>query len=567
MWITCAISVLLLIASALPTAKGQEANLPNLPEAIQLLQLESMNELRKTIQDQEVIIADQQAKIAKLEENGGAKDELIVTLRAEKSQLTVESAEKVFESKSQCEKEKMEIESQKMKELEKMKTKLGQSDTTIIYMTNVMLQSNEVSKEMQGLLEVQATTIKEANEEIKRQRNVTSMCEAAANTIALQAETTSMLKSSLASALDVPRLSTSDLTQLDVAPFMLDLMETSDKQTTIIANLKAVLEDLKQEHMSDMAKDLAHMASVKTSATANLAIMEEQAHMIQNQEKLITQMVPLLRHASNDMIWYEGAENREISNRTFSLPCPGGACLSPELPSCIEPLEWEESDMVSHQCQETIFKGETILCGKNSTKEVRMRIEMGGGTVEEVTTSPCLDCSEGLIWTGWEPCTDQFQTEDVIEGRECRRRGNENMGFEDEDRDAIWTPLFSRSAPFTLDQNNLVTTLDILPREWMVDFMVKPTSVPSSDIRSILHLTDKEEEINTSRYGGRIPALWFYSGELRIECAEDNAGKRGKRTITLPQPPIGKWTRITLTQEYLSGESRYRVLIDGVEKD
>ena len=63
-----------------------------------------------------------------------------------------------------------------------------------------------------------------------------------------------------------------------------------------------------------------------------------------------------------------------------------------------------------------------------------MRMEMGGGTVEEVTTSPCLDCSEGLIWTGWEPCTDQFQTGDVIEGRECRRRGNENIGFEDEDR-------------------------------------------------------------------------------------------------------------------------------------
>merc|ERR550517_781748 len=195
MWKTCAISLLLLlISSALPTAKGQEANLPTLPEAIQLLQLESMNELRKTIQDQEVMIADQQAKIAKLEENLGAKDELIVTLRAEKSQLTVESAEKVFESKSQCEKEKMEIESQKMKELEKMKTKLGQSETTIIYMTNVMLQSNEVSKEMQGLLEVQATTIKEANEEIKRLRNVTSMCEASANTTALQAETISSCK-------------------------------------------------------------------------------------------------------------------------------------------------------------------------------------------------------------------------------------------------------------------------------------------------------------------------------------------------------------------------------------
>ena len=259
MWKTCAIyGLLLLIASALPTGKGQEANLPTLPEAIQLLQLESMNELRETIQDQEVIIADQQAKIAKLEEDLEAKDELIVTLKAEKSQLTVEYAEKVLESKSQCEEEKLELESQKMKELEKMKTKVSQSETTIVYMTNVMLQSNEVSKEMQSLLEVQATTIKEANEEIKRHQNVTLICEAAANT------------------------------------------------TT-------VLEDLKQEHVSDMAKDLAHMASVMTSATINLAIMEEQAHMILNQEKLITQMVPLLRHASNDIIWYEDADNSERS--------------------------------------------------------------------------------------------------------------------------------------------------------------------------------------------------------------------------------------------------------------
>ena len=58
-----------------------------------------------------------------------------------------------------------------MKELEKMKTKVVQSEITIVYMTNVMLQNNKVSKETQGLLEAQANTIKEANAEIKRQRN------------------------------------------------------------------------------------------------------------------------------------------------------------------------------------------------------------------------------------------------------------------------------------------------------------------------------------------------------------------------------------------------------------
>ena len=34
----------------------------------------------------------------------------------------------------------------------------------------------------------------------------------------------------------------------------------------------------------------------------------------------------------------------------------------------------------------------------------------------------------------------------------------------------------------------------------------------------------------------------------------------------MPKIPAGKWTQITLSQEYLSGKFRYRVLIDGVEK-
>ena len=142
-----------------------------------------------------------------------------------------------------------------------------------------MLSKEESENVSNELLEAQATTIKEANEEIKRHQNVSLICEAAANTTALQAETIAMLKSSLVSALDFPQLSTSDLEQLDVAPFMLDLMETYNKQTTMIADLRAVLEDLKQEHVSDMAKNLAHMASIMTSTTINLAILKEQAHI------------------------------------------------------------------------------------------------------------------------------------------------------------------------------------------------------------------------------------------------------------------------------------------------
>ena len=95
--------------------------------------------------------------------------------------------------------------------------------------------------------------------------------------------------------------------------------------------------------------------------------------------------------------------------------------------------------------------------------------------------------------------------------------------------------------------------------------MFEPTNVTSKGLQSILHLTDKEES-NTSNYGGRVPAVWLSStGVLRIEYPHNNTGTKTK-TLSQPGPPVGKWTQITLTQESLSGNSRFRVLIDGVEK-
>ena len=107
-----------------------------------------------------------------------------------------------------------------------------------------------------------------------------------------------------------------------------------------------------------------------------------------------------------------------------------------------------------------------------------------------------------------------------------------------------------------------MTTLPVLPREWMVDFMFKPTNVTTKAFVSILHLTDKDR--NTGSYGGRIPAVWLNTnGAFYIECSKNNAGNRG---FSLPAPQVGKWTQITFIQENLSGKLRYRLLMDGVEK-
>ena len=52
---------------------------------------------------------------------------------------------------------------------------------------------------------------------------------------------------------------------------------------------------------------------------------------------------------------------------------------------------------------------------------------LNSGVVEEVTVVPCLDCTDLLTWTDWEPCTDQGS-----ERRLCRQRGDDMIGFEKE---------------------------------------------------------------------------------------------------------------------------------------
>merc|ERR1712032_238079 len=198
--------LLLLIFFAHTQGRGQ-ANLPTLPEAIELFQLESMNNLRETIRSQESAMAEQRARIAELEGEHVAKDLLIGSMAAEntqlreefaaknvdekerceteKTQLREEFAAEILEGESRCEKERIEV----AHDMERTSAKLQQCESTIIYMGNVMLQNNQTMLETENLLESQANTIKEANEEIKRQRNGSLICEAAANSTALQAET------------------------------------------------------------------------------------------------------------------------------------------------------------------------------------------------------------------------------------------------------------------------------------------------------------------------------------------------------------------------------------------
>ena len=92
-------------------------------------------------------------------------------------------------------------------------------------------------------------------------------------------------------------------------------------------------------------------------------------------------------------------------------------------------MEWQESVVSFQHCQETPFNGDTLFCsnGGNGTREMKTTSSIGGGVVEEVTIVPCLDCTDLLTWTDWEPCTDRGS-----ERRLCRQRGDDMIGFEKE---------------------------------------------------------------------------------------------------------------------------------------
>ena len=81
------IKSLCILALCAPLVTSGETNLPTLPEAIELFQLETVNDLRRTIARQEEVIEEQQARIKELEEESKSKDAMIDSKTTEIARL------------------------------------------------------------------------------------------------------------------------------------------------------------------------------------------------------------------------------------------------------------------------------------------------------------------------------------------------------------------------------------------------------------------------------------------------------------------------------------------------
>merc|ERR1719209_664884 len=77
--------------------------------------------------------------------------------------------------------------------------------------------------------------------------------------------------------------------------------------------------------------------------------------------------------------------------------------------------------------------------------------EVGGGVVEELAIVPCLDCTDLLTWTPWEPCAENHSVEEMLTvTTRCRRRGSETFGFEKESGGVVTSPNYPTNYPSNL---------------------------------------------------------------------------------------------------------------------
>merc|ERR550519_1579956 len=138
--------------------------------------------------------------------------------------------------------------------------------------------------------------------------NCSTLLGSAADRISLQEEAIDMLKSSLVNSRNFSELSTSGMDQLDVASFMVEMLESYNQLAEMIEKMKTALEKEGQveAQTSELLIHLAELRSAMESASINMDTLEQQAKMIEMQGRSITLLTPILHHTnSSDILWFD----------------------------------------------------------------------------------------------------------------------------------------------------------------------------------------------------------------------------------------------------------------------
>ena len=113
-----------------------------------------------------------------------------------------------------------------------------------------------------------------------------------------------------------------------------------------------------------------------------------------------------------------------------------------------------------------------------------------------------------------------------------------------------------------MTKSNLLTTLPTLPREWMVEFLFKPTNYDNPDWTSIFHMTIGG---NHENLGDRNPAVFFHPSQDQGLVIVYSLNNDKDQQIHLPTPTIDKWTKIRMFQKIEDGNTKIKLFINDKE--
>jgi len=228
------------------------------------------------------------------------------------------------------------------------------------------------------------------------------------------------------------------------------------------------------------------------------------------------------------------------------LTCP---CHLLFLESTMDKQDYETYDTIDPENSDSPMKKESKAAETSSKPRVAVAVVVVSLIILGLTN---VVLNTYTLTTG-------YSSKDVEREVNLAEPGRNDTKNESES-EKLWNTIYEVEEELNLTKSNLLTTLPTLPREWMVEFLFKPTNYDNPGWTSIFRMTIGGDRENL---GDRNPAVFFHpsQGLMIVNSLNDN----NNDYIDLPAPTIDTWTKIRMSQEIENGKTKVKVFINDEE--
>ena len=123
-----------------------------------------------------------------------------------------------------------------------------------------------------------------------------------------------------------------------------------------------------------------------------------------------------------------------------------------------------------------------------------------------------------------------------------------------------WAESFSLPGQHFLTQNDLLTTLPTLSKEWRITFDFYPTSYEQGGYAQILQLTTGSK---SGKIGDRTPALWIHNTKGVYIATTLNGKASVGKFFSTKKPLLNEWTTVDISQTKKGSVYMFSFAING----